>query len=160
MNDESKTPDQPAPSAESPAPPTADPALTSGSRWEPASGEPVQPVTAQLSDPIPYDPVPGYAPAAPTAEPTTGRLRTRLGLAAATVGLVALGGAGGFALGHAAADNPRQDFSQGNGFPGGGLPGNGQRPDFGGDHREFDHDGLGGQQGQAPGTNQESGTDT
>lgn len=147
MNDQSKTPDQPA----TPEQPDHDPQAASGSRWEPAADK--QAVAPETAGPIPYDPVPGYVPATESeTRPSTGRLRTRLGLAAAAVGLVALGGAGGFAIGHA-TDHPNGDFGQQSGFPG-----DDGRPQFGGprDHDSFERDG----QGQAPGSAEGSGTDT
>lgn len=161
MTDDSLTPDQSPTTGE----PDAGAPRASGSRWEPdPAGTAGEPVTAQLSEPVSDDPVPGYSPTAP--EPTAGRLRARLGLAAAAVGLVTLGGAGGFVLGHATAGDPMQDLSQRGGFPG-GVPGGGGRPEFGEghhdhDHEGFEHDGFDGPQDQPsqPGSTEGSGADT
>ena len=64
----------------------------SGSRWEPPTNE------------LPHavEPVPPAAPAAPAA-PRSRRLRRRGALLGAAVGLAALGGVGGYAIGQAAA---------------------------------------------------------
>jgi hypothetical protein len=93
----------------------------SGSRWEPA-------------------PTPAYAAAPPPRQP--GRNRGRLLLAGGAVGIALVAGAGGFALGHASADDGRDGPGRfggpgmGGGFPGnlpgggpqGTFPGQGQQP--------------------------------
>jgi hypothetical protein len=110
----------------------------SGSRWEPAEQPPPAPVA--------------YAPAPPPRQP--GQNRGRLLLAGGAVGVALVAGAGGFALGHASADDdgrggPGQFGRQGPGgfqgtFPGGGpqgtFPGQGQPPNGFPDPRGDDGD--------------------
>jgi uncharacterized protein HemX len=91
----------------------------SGSRWEPPTTEPVPPA----------------APAAPRSR----RLRRRGALLGAAVGLAALGGAGGYAIGQAAdgpsdsavvQDSPDDDATTEDGFRGPRGDGRGfPRPD-------------------------------
>jgi hypothetical protein len=94
----------------------------SGSRWEP--GEAEQPPAPETP------PVPAYA--APAPRPNRGRLI----LAGGAVGIALVAGAGGFALGHATADEgsdggqfgqfgrfgPHGDEHGPRGFPGQGQP--------------------------------------
>jgi hypothetical protein len=102
------------------------PVSGSGSRWEPADGDEQAPVAP-----------PAYAPA------PTPRNRGRLVLAGGAVGLALVAGTGGFALGHATANDGRDGRFGGPGFrqggfpnqlgpnqqgPGGGLPGFGNQP--------------------------------
>ena len=111
----------------------------SGSRWEPAQ-QPPAPTPA------------AYAPAPPPRQP--GKNRGRLLLAGGAVGVALVAGAGGFALGHATADDGRDghgelgrqgpDGFQGT-FPRGGpqgmFPGPGQPPNGVPDPRGDDGDG-------------------
>ncbi|MBF4764306.1 hypothetical protein ISU07_14325 [Nocardioides islandensis] len=91
----------------------------SGSRWEPAE----QPPATPAATPAAGSPV-AYAPAPPP------RNRGRLLLAGGAVGVALVAGAGGFALGHASADEgdgPGGRFGGPGGvlnqFPGGPVPG-------------------------------------
>ena len=105
----------------------------SGSRWEPAEQPPAAPPSPTTTH-APTPPV-AYAPAPMPRQP--GQKRGRLLLAGGAVGIALVAGAGGFALGHASADDDRdgQFGRQGPGgfhgsFPGGGpqgtFPGPGQ----------------------------------
>ena len=123
---------------------------------QPTSGSqpaPQQPAPQQAA-PQPAAPVPAYAPA---PQP---RNRGRLLLAGGALGVALVAGAGGFALGHATADDGRDGAGRFGGpggfsgkFPGGPmggqqngpqgtLPGQpGQPPDGFGDRRRDDDDG-------------------
>ena len=92
---------------------------TSGSRWEPA--------TRDLTTPADDAAVPVEPAALPTRVPR--RSPGRTAVAAAGVGLVLAGGAGGFAIGHAVAGNAvsGRTVTDQNGVPG---DGSGGRPDF------------------------------
>ncbi len=98
------------------------------------SNDETQPVSQPASQPAVAPPV-AYAPAPPPRQP--GRNRGRLLLAGGALGVALVAGAGGFALGHASADDGRDGrfVRQGPGgfqgnFPGGGpqrtFPGQGQ----------------------------------
>ena len=109
----------------------------SGSRWEPAEQPPATPPTSTTT-PAAASPV-AYAPAPTRQQP--GSNRGRLLLAGGAVGIALVAGAGGFALGHASADDGREGgqlWRQGPGgfpggpqgtFPGPGQPGQQQPPD-------------------------------
>lgn len=108
-----------------PTDPTAAATPASGSRWEPAAADPAS------GAPIGADPDEATAPPDLAANPAAGRepaptpRRPRWRLAAAAAGLVAVGGLGGFALGHASADPDGPDrigFSD-TGFEEHGNPG-------------------------------------
>lgn len=99
----------------------------SGSRWEPESGRPAD-ETSELGTP---------EPARPGAETPAGRrdwMRSRAALTGAGVGLAAVIGLGGFAIGHATADGDG-GHRKGPGFHhlDGGRDGNGRghRPRMG-----------------------------
>jgi hypothetical protein len=89
---------------------------TSGSRWEPATGN----LTPADDTAAPADDVPPTPPR---------RLPGRRAVAAAGVGLVLAGGVGGFAIGHAVTGTAASDgtVTDQNGVPNGGAGG---RPDF------------------------------
>lgn len=115
--------DQPAPAPDDgsptpedgPAPESTD----SGSRWEPADAASAPPyVSASLHEPPP----PADRPE--TRRPRRGRLAL-IGAAAAAAGLV-VGGASGFAVGHATSDDDRGELS----FEHGGFPGHHDRDGF------------------------------
>lgn len=123
-----------------PTDPTSElPAEDSGSRWEgDDSDTPAEPVTASVN------PDAGVAPDAAGAGSRSGWTQRLggsgsrpawarpLGLAAAALGLVAAGAAGGFALGHATSDDGR-GFRE-TSFHG-GRDGDQQRPGPRGDHQ-------------------------
>lgn len=136
---------------------TENESLHSGSRWEPPSGDgepfPADRPTAELHDPAPQ-----------TDRSRAGNTR-RATLAGVGAGLFLIGGAGGFAIGHAAGGSDAtgtttSSFDQngpasgGTGEGGFGQDRTGQRPDFDGDGDR----GLppGGDDGQLPG-NQDGG---
>lgn len=94
-------------------------APVSGSRWEPVA--PAQPAaTAPDTAQAPPPATTAYAPAPPR------RNRGGLILAGGALGVALVAGAGGFALGHATADDGRDGPGRmgfQNGFPGGGPQG-------------------------------------
>lgn len=105
----------------------------------PAAPDPATPDPGAPAAPPPsYDPVPGDGRAGhPTSAPASRwtRWRRPVGLAAAALGLVLLGGVAGFAIGHAAGDDGRPGpgphrtwDGQGRRGPGGGPGGPGQQP--------------------------------
>lgn len=118
---------------------------SSGSRWEPSASDPAAPESAVVPD----GPDTGTVPidAGDTSSRSPGR-RHRLVLGGAAAGLVLVSGLGGFAVGHAAADQDGGQFGRhgtppdfdgdggpgtapdGQGFPGGGSQGSqdGQTP--------------------------------
>jgi hypothetical protein len=104
----------------------------SGSRWEPGDAE--QPPALETPQP-PAPPAPAPAYAAPAPRPNHGRLI----LAGGAVGIALVAGAGGFALGHATADEGRDGGQFGRFGPRGdehgprGFPGQGQPPGLPGD---------------------------
>jgi hypothetical protein len=115
----------------------------SGSRWEQPAADATSPVAPPAS-------VATYAPAPPPH-----RNRGRLLLAGGAVGVALVAGAGGFALGHASADDDR----------GAGIGGPGFGPE-GGPPQGFPHDGQpppgfqggpGGQDGFDPGDDDDDG---
>ena len=128
-----------------------DPTDRSGSRWEPSEPvqpvEPVQPELPAAQEPAepdrPVDPiVPPPPPAWHLPSPSGKRRPARLAIAAGALGVLAAGGVGGFAIGHAVAGEGGGDGStfvdrdgavqENRGFPGGeGLQGT--PPDFDGD---------------------------
>jgi hypothetical protein len=127
----------------------------SGSRWEPATlATPRRPAAAADDDATP-------TPAAPGRRWGSSAARRRTAFAGAVVGLVAVGGLGGLALGHAATDGTGVQTGQVSqlrtsndhpAFPGGGtrppgtLPGRPPGRDLGEDLDE-DLEGDGGPRG-------------
>jgi hypothetical protein len=115
---------------------------SSGSRWEPAEPAPTP-------APAAYAPA-AYAPASPPRQP--GRNRGRLLLAGGAVGIALVAGSGGFALGHASADDGPEGGQFGRQgpagfqapFPGSGpqgtFPGQGQPPNGFPEPRDGDDD--------------------
>ncbi len=95
----------------------------SGSRWESAERPPATP-PSPVTTPDEGSPV-AYAPAPPPRQP--GRNRGRLLLAGGAVGIALVAGTGGFALGHASADEGSEGHGRfGRPATGGGFPGNGR----------------------------------
>jgi hypothetical protein len=109
----------------------------SGNRWEPGTD-------AMASD---ADDTASYPPASGPAQPTAGRERLRKGgiVGGVAAGVFLLGGAGGFTVGHATADDG-QKAGQADGFGHHGPPG-------------FDHRDGGPGIGQPPGGDGEGPSD-